>query len=76
MINVRHVSEDILKLYARFGYEEFIRSEAEKIELYYSLKKLTNDAAIMKVGKNKDNVLKYKLSKYVVDKCKKYEGKG
>ena len=76
MMNVRHVSEDILKLYARFGYEEFVRSEVNEKEMYYSLKKLTNDAVILKVGKNKDNVLKYKLSKYVVDKCKKYEEKG
>jgi len=74
MIYIRYVYEDILKLYARFGYEEFTRSQTNDIDLYYSIKRLSNNSVISKSRKI-DGVIQYKLSKYVVEACEKYSGK-
>lgn len=69
---IRFVYDDILKLYARFGYDEFLSSDTLDLNLNYSMKKLSNYAV---VGKNsRDNGrIKYKLSKYVVERCQKVE---
>jgi|WetSurMetagenome_2_1015567.scaffolds.fasta_scaffold893167_1 hypothetical protein len=73
--NIRYIKytyDDILALYARFGYEEFTRKMCEGMELRYSIKRLSNEAVIGKARKV-DGRIHYKLSKFVVDTCIKYK---
>ena len=67
---IRFVADDILRLYDKFGYNEFLKTDTKDIKLTYSLKKLTNYAVIDKHSKV-DGRIKYKLSKFVVDACVK-----
>lgn len=68
---IRFVSDDILMLYDKFGYNEFLQVDTKDMKLIYSLKKLTNYAVIDKHSKI-DGRIQYKLSKFVVDACKRF----
>ena len=69
---IKFVYEDILILYARFGYNEFLGKDTRDMKLRYTLKKLSNEAVIGHVGKV-NGIIRYKLSKYVVENCQKFE---
>jgi len=69
---IKYVYEDILALHARFGYEKFTRKMCEDMKLRYSIKRLSNEAVIGKSCRI-DGRIHYKLSKFVVDICKKYK---
>jgi hypothetical protein len=71
---IKFVHEDILILHERFGYEPFTKAQAIDIPLRYSLKKLLNEAVISEHSKTNGRI-NYKLSKYVVDNCRKFEEK-
>jgi hypothetical protein len=68
---VKFIHEDVLLLYARFGYDEFVKSETRDLPLYYSLKKLLNEAAITRIKRSEGRSI-YKLTRYVVEKCEEF----
>lgn len=69
---IKYVYEDILNLHARFGYNTFIRSETDDMNLRYSMKKLLNYAAVEKDSKAEGRIY-YRLDKYVVEYCNKFK---
>lgn len=70
--SIKYFYEDVLIIYARFGYEIFIARNARDLKLSHSLKKLLNEAVIGKVNKT-GGVINYKLSKFVVERCQNYD---
>lgn len=72
---IKFVAEDILILYAKFGYNSFLLKDTRDIELRHSLKKLLNEEVIYEFGKKINGRINYKLSKFVVDKCIVFEEK-
>lgn len=71
---IKFVHSDILALYDKIGFNEFLYSDVKEIPLRYSLKKLTNEGVIIKSSKV-DNRIHYKLSKFIVDQSQKYRKK-
>ena len=71
---IKFVYEDIIILFDKFGYNEFIQKDTYDLKLRYSLKKLTNYAVIGKFDK-RNGIIIYKLNKHVVDRCKEYDDK-
>jgi len=69
---VKYVYEDVLKLYARFGYNEFIKADTFDLNLRYSVKRLSNDAVISRVSKA-ENKCHYKVNKFGVEVCQKFK---
>lgn len=69
---IRFVYEDILLLFNKFEYNDFIESDIGDLDMRYTLKKLTNYGVIGKVSRTNGRI-KYKLIKLIVDRCKEYE---
>lgn len=69
---IKFVADDILLLYEKFGYETFTLRDAKDIPLRYSLKRLLNEAVVIEHGTKTNGRINYKLSKFVVDKCKNF----
>lgn len=69
---IKFVYEDILLLFDKFGYNEFIYRDMDKNYIKHSLKRLTNDNLIIKYNKHNGRI-HYKLNKYIIDLCLKYK---
>jgi len=71
---IKFVHEDILLLHEKFGYEPFTKAQTLNIPLRYSLKKLLNEAVIAEHNRTSGRI-NYRLSRYVVENCRKFEEK-
>jgi hypothetical protein len=71
---IRFLYEDVMILYDKFEYNVFSHKDLGDIEIRYTLKKLLNYGVVGKVSRERGRI-NYKLSKFIVDRCRDYQEK-
>lgn len=69
---IRFLYEDVMILYNKFEYNIFTQKDMGDTKIRYTLKKLLNYGVVGKVNREHGRI-NYKLSKFVVGRCKEYE---